>query len=114
MFTAVPVRTGDHVRTTEGVVPSCPRWCSCHYEPSSGEALHQHDFVPVWGGTEEKVRIGLVRYDANGYAGSARIDIQYLSDGVSLDGSASLMPEEARSFALAILAAIEVTEKPAR
>ena len=90
-----------------------PHWCTEHYEPSPTEAYHQHDDARVWGNGDEKVRVGLTRYDADDRPGQTLVDIQYLADGVELTGSAALDLADAREYALAILQAVAEAEKPA-
>lgn len=75
-----------------------PAWCSGHYEPSPREAFHQHSFDPAWGAFDEKVRLGLTRFDCDGQAGEERIEIQYLADITDVQGSVSLHDADAREF----------------
>ena len=75
-----------------------PAWCSGHYEPSAREAFHQHTFDRSWGASDEKVRLGLTRFDHNGRAGEARIEVQYLTEVTDVQGSASLTDREAREM----------------
>lgn len=91
-----------------------PAWCSDHYEPAVGEALHQHDYRPTWGAGDEQIRVGLTRYDCRASTGQDRIDIQYLADGVTLEGSVSLSAADARAFAFAVLQATTTAERPTR
>lgn len=76
-----------------------PRWCTGHYEPSAREAFHQHTFDRTWGDFDEKIRLGLVRFDHDGRPGSERIEIQYLTDVTDLQGSVSLQDDQASNLA---------------
>ena len=94
--------------------PADPIWCTGHYEPSRSEVFHEHDYDHTWGSGDEQVRVGLIRYDAGGRAGQDRIDVQYLADGVNLEGSASLDADAAGQFALTVLQAVAATKRPTR
>lgn len=91
-----------------------PVWCSDHYEPTPREALHQHDFAPTWGETDEQIRVGLLRFDSANGVGPALVDIQYLPDGTTLDGSVRLTAADARAMAAMLLHAAEAAERPTR
>jgi hypothetical protein len=94
--------------------PADPAWCTGHYEPSNGEVLHEHEYHRAWGDGDEKVRVGLIRYDTDGAPGQDRVDVQYLADGANLEGSASLDSAAAREFALTIFQAVAATKRPTR
>ena len=100
------------LRATSVPRPSEPFWCSDHYEPSSHERLHQHDFKPTWGHADEQVRVGVLRYDTARGAGLALVDVQYLPEGSDVDGSARLVPAEAYEFAGMVAWAAVTAEKP--
>jgi hypothetical protein len=86
--------------------PGEPQWCSGHYEPSTREAFHQHSFEQTWGLFDERIRLGLTRFDSDGRAGAARVEIQYLADFSEVQGSVTLPDCEAGEFAGAFLYAI--------
>jgi hypothetical protein len=75
--------------------PVDPDWCSGHYEPSPREAFHQHSFERAWGAFDEKIRLGITRFDSDGRAGDERVEVQYLTDITEVQGSVSLTDGEA-------------------
>jgi hypothetical protein len=82
-----------------------PPWCTGHYDLGPREAFHQRSFERRWGHYDERIGLGLTRFDHNGRPGAERIEIQY--SGADEQGSVSLSDEEAFEFAgdfLSILA----------
>jgi len=96
------------------IVQSDPAWCSGHYEPSPLEAFHQHSFEPSWGDFDERIRLGLVRFDSDGRAGRERIEIQYLTEVTDVQGSVSLDDTGARQFAGSVLHALATKKSAGR
>lgn len=80
-----------------------PVWCSSHYEPSAREAFHQHSFDRTWGAFDERVRLGLTRFDHEGEAGREQIEIQYLAEAYEVQASVSLRDADAADLAGNIL-----------
>lgn len=83
-----------------------PTWCSGHYEPSPGEAFHQHTLAWAWGSGDEKVRVGMSRFDSSGGAGAGRVEI--IAD---VEGPITLDADEARTFAGNVLLAAAMTKR---
>ncbi len=84
----------------------CPNWCEV-LNPAS-EHLHSRDVPDTWGATgsvygEAKLGLALEREDGEDGAGEPRINVQFSSDGVAVDGSASLRFASAESYAYTIL-----------
>jgi hypothetical protein len=93
-------------------VPAEPQWCSGHYEPSAREAFHQHSFGPLWGSFDERLRLGLTRFDSDGRTGDARVEIQYLAEVTEVQGSVSLTDDEASEMLGHIIHALAVKKSP--
>jgi hypothetical protein len=85
-----------------------PTWCSGHYEPSSGEAFHQHTLSREWGDGEEKIRVGMSRFDSLGRPGAARVEIVYAAS--DSDGSIALEVAAAEDFAGCVLLAAAINK----
>lgn len=83
-----------------------PAWCSGHYEPSLQEAFHQHAFNHTWGTYDEKIRLGITRFDSGGHTGEARIEVQYLTEITEVQGSVSLDDVEASVLAGHLIATL--------
>jgi hypothetical protein len=93
---------------------SDPRWCSRHYEPSSREAFHQHHFERTWGIHEERIRLGLTRFDCDGRPGDELIEIQYLADITDVQGSVSLRDSDASQLVGDVLGTLAMKKSASR
>ncbi len=91
-----------------------PIWCSRHYEPTGREAFHQHNFERTWGLHDERIRLGLTRFDSDGRAGETRIEIQYLAEVTDVQGSASLRDSEVNDFVGATLSVLAMKKSAGR
>jgi hypothetical protein len=87
-----------------------PWWCTGHYEPSPGEAFHQHNLDHTWGTASEQLRLGLTRFDGNWRAGDERIEVQCLASG-DVAGAVGLTDDQARDFIGAALCALATKKR---
>lgn len=85
-----------------------PAWCTRHYEPSDGEAFHQHRFDRTWGLHDEQVRLGLARFDGEGEHSATHVEVQYLADLTDEQGSVSLSDADAADFGGNLIYALAV------
>lgn len=88
-----------------------PAWCTSHYEPTTGEAFHQHDFGKAWGSGQDQVRVGLIRFDGLDALGAGQVELSYAPDGVEVAGSVSLDDGAACDLAGNVLLAVAAKKR---